>query len=431
MVKSKEKKPLSLTNQIIIALFLGALVGLIIRYIPLPDKVRLFILDDILQVGGTIFIDLMKMLVVPVVFVSLVYGCSSLESVGKLGRIGLKTFFLYLLTTVLAITVALCISSMFSIGKGINIDLPVSFNPSPAPSIKQVIIDLVPRNPIQSMAEGNMLQLIVFALFFGTAILMSGTYGVKVKDLFFNINHVLMNLVNIVMKLSPYGIFCLLAHLFAKQGFEVLALLAQYFVMVLLVLAIQLFVIYSLIIRFIGGLSPAIFFRKLYPAMLFAFGVSSSNASIPVVLETVEKRLGVKEQVASFVIPLGATINMDGTSIMQGVATVFIAHIFNIDIGFTGYLTVIAMATLASIGTAGVPSVGLITLGMVLQQVGIPLEGIAFILGIDRLLDMARTVVNISGDAMISCLVAKSENLFSEDIFTAKESDFPGEIVTK
>ncbi len=428
MPKSKEKNSLSLTSQIIIALIFGALFGLLIRYLPLGDKVESFILDDLLQVGGTIFIDLMKMLVVPVVFVSLVYGCSSLESVGKLGRIGLKTFLIYLFTTVMAITIALSLSSFFEIGKGINIDLPVNYTPSPAPSLKQVIIDLVPRNPIQSMAEGNMLQLIVFALFFGAAILVSGSYGKKVKELFGNINQVLMNLVNIVMKLSPYGIFCLLAHLFAEQGFEVLAVLAQYFAMVLLVLVIQLFVTYGLILKLVAKLNPVIFFKKLYPAMLFAFGVSSSNASIPVVLETVEDRLGVKGEVASFVIPLGATINMDGTSIMQGVATVFIAHIFNIDIGMTGYLTVIAMATLASIGTAGVPSVGLITLGMVLQQVGIPLEGIAFILGIDRLLDMARTVVNISGDAMTSCLVAKSEGLFDDEIFNAPEDKLPNKV---
>lgn len=421
MIRHADPISTNLTIKIVIGLLLGTIMGLLLRFLPIDPIIKTFILENILQIGGTLFIDLMKMLVIPVVFVSLVYGCSSLGSISKLGRIGLKTFVLYLLTTVLAITLALTIASLFSLGKGIHIGIPASFNPGAAPPLKQVILGLIPSNPIKAMAEGNMLQLIVFSMFLGSAMLLAGKHGTDVRNIFFNLNEVLMRLVAIVMRVSPYGIFCLLAMVFAKQGLEVLIVLLQYFLIVLFVLSIQLFVSYSVILQLIGRLNPIPYYRKMYPALLFAFGVSSSNASIPVVLETLEDKLGVDNSVASFIVPLGATINMDGTAIMQGVATVFIAHVYQIDIGFSGYITVIAMATLASIGTAGVPGVGLITLGMVLQQVGLPLEGIALIIGVDRLLDMARTAVNVAGDAMVGCLVAKTEKLLNEKVYYAKE----------
>lgn len=409
----------SLTIQISAALLLGALVGLLLRFLPLDSAIKTFLLENIFQVGGSLFIDLMKMLVIPIVFVSLVYGCSSLGSVGKLGRIGFKTFILYILTTMLAISLALGVASAFHLGSGIYIEVPTNFNPGAAPPLRDVILGMIPSNPIQAMAQGNMLQVIVFSMLLGSAILLSGKYGENIRQIFLNFNEVLMRLVSIVMKVSPYGIFCLLVIVFAKQGLEVLIVLFQYFVIVLFVLSLQLFVSYSVFLKFIGRLSPLPYFRKMYPALLFAFGVSSSNASIPVVLETLEDKLGVDNSVASFIVPLGATINMDGTAIMQGVATVFIAHVYHIDIGLSGYLTVILMATLASIGTAGVPGVGLITLGMVLQQVGLPLEGIALILGVDRVLDMARTAVNVAGDAMVGCLVAKTENLLDKKVYYA------------
>ncbi len=419
---SRHSNPLShtLTIQISIALILGTIAGLLIKNLPIDPVIQSFIIENILQIGGSLFIDLMKMLVIPVVFVSLVYGCSSLGNVGKLGSIGLKTFVLYIFTTILALVFALSIASLLNIGTGIHIEVPHQFNPGAAPPIRDVIRDLVPSNPLKAMAAGNMLQVIVFSLFLGSAILISGTYGKKVRDIFFNFNEVLMRLVTIVMKFSPYGIFCLLASVFAKQGFDVLKELLQYFLIVLLVLVVQLSLTYPFLLKFIARLNPITFFRKMFSAMLFAFSVSSSNASIPIVLETLEDKLGVDNSVASFIVPLGATINMDGTAIMQGVATVFIANAYHIDIGLSGYITVVLMATLASIGTAGVPSVGLITLGMVLQQVGLPLEGIALIIGVDRLLDMARTAVNVTGDAVVACVVAKNEKLLDQQIYNSK-----------
>lgn len=406
-----------LTRRILLALLFGAVAGLLLRVLPFPDAFESFLIDDVSQIAGKLFINLLRMLVVPLVFVSLVCGCSALNSAAKLGRIGIKTVVWYLLTTMLAVTLALLFASIFHIGDGLQVQSNIPFVPGKVPSIKEMIIDIVPINPVNAMATGNMLQLIVFSLFFGAAIMMSGKLGDKVRDVFAAANDVMMHLVAIVMSLAPYGIFFLIASVFARQGMDVLIELFQYFIVVLFVFILHLFISYGLIIKFIGGLNPIIFFKKMSSAALFAFGVSSSNASIPVVLETVEEELGVDESVASFVIPLGATINMDGTAIMQGVATVFIANAYHAHIGLTGYLTVILMATLSSIGTAGVPSVGLITLSMVLHQLGLPVEGVALIISVDRLLDMMRTAVNVTGDAMVACLVAKSERLFDKKIF--------------
>lgn len=406
-----------LTQRILLALLFGALAGALLRILPLSDSVSAFLIDDVAQTAGKMFINLLRMLVVPLVFVSLVCGCSALKSAAKLGRIGIKTVCLYLFTTMLAITIALIAASFFHIGDGLQIQAGASFVPEKAPSVRELILDIVPVNPVKAMASGNMLQLIVFSLFLGAALMMTGEVGAKVRDVFLSANEVMMRLVAIVMNLAPYGIFFLIAAVFARQGLDVLLELFQYFAVVFFVLLFHLFVVYGFIIKLLGRLDPVRFFKKMSPAALFAFGVSSSNASIPVVLETVEDKLGVDNSVAAFVIPLGATINMDGTAIMQGVATVFIANAYHVAIGLHGYMMIILMATLASIGAAGVPSVGLITLSMVLSQLGLPVEGVALIISVDRLLDMMRTAVNVTGDAMVACLVAKSERLFNKDIF--------------
>lgn len=406
-----------LTIKILIAMAVGILTGLAIQWLPLSQPTRSFIVDNVLQIGGQLFLNLIKLLVIPVVFVSLVYGSSSLGNFKKLGRVGGKTILLYLATTVIAVTIALVLASLFQVGYGLSLQSPSQFVTQSPLSFSGMIINLIPENPFKALAEGNLLQVIVFSLLLGIAISLSGDRGKRVMEAFSSLNSVLLKLVLMIMQLVPYGVFFLLASLFAKMGFQAIAQLVGYFFAVIVILIIQLFIIYSLILSFLGRLNPVIFFRKMYAAMIFAFSVSSSLASIPVVLETVEARLGVKNAIASFVIPLGATINMDGTAIMQGAATVFIANAYNVHIGFAGYLTVVIMAALASIGTAGVPSIGLITLAMVLQQVGLPVEGIALILGVDRLLDMARTAVNISGDSMVACLVGKSEKAFDINIY--------------
>ncbi len=405
------------TLKILIGMSAGIVMGILVKWIPFSESTRLFLVDNIFQLGGQLFLNLIKLLVIPIVFVSLVYGSASLGSLGKLGRIGGKTIILYLLTTAIAVLIALIVASLFDVGTGLSLAEPTRFVVPARPSFSSLLLSIIPENPFRALAEGNLLQVIVFSLLFGVAIAASGARGKRIADAFHSINTVLLKLIFMIMKVAPYGVFFLLAALFAKIGFRAIAHLVGYFFVVLMVLAIQLFGVYGFFLSVVGGLNPLTFFRKMYTAMLFAFSVSSSNASIPVVLRTVEFRLGVKNSVAAFVIPLGATINMDGTAIMQGVATVFIAHAYNISIGFVGYLTVITMSTLASIGTAGVPGVGLITLAMVLQQVGLPIEGIALIIGIDRLLDMARTVINISGDAMVACVVGKSERAFRSEVF--------------
>lgn len=403
----------TLTRDILIGLVLGGLTGIIMRNLPLSEVATHFITNNIFQLIGTLFINLLRMLVVPLVFISLVCGCAALNNAAKLGRIGIKTVLLYLITTALAITIAILLANIFHIGNNLSITAQQHIITKAPPSLREMIINIIPTNPVNAMAQGNMLQLIFFSLLFGFAIMLTGKHGKRIRDIFDELNKIMMQLVAIVMNIAPYGIFFLIATVFTTQGIQVLYELLQYVMLVIFALAVHAFFSYGLILKLIGNLNPFTFYKKMFPAALFAFSVSSSNASIPVVLETVEDKLGVDNSVAAFVVPLGATINMDGTAIMQGVATVFIANAYHIQLGPGSYMTIILMATLASIGAAGVPSVGLITLSMVFEQLGLPLEGIALILSVDRILDMLRTSVNITGDAMVSCLVGKSEKLIN------------------
>jgi Na+/H+-dicarboxylate symporter len=380
-------------------------------------SIRALFVDGIFDVGGQIFVASLKMLVVPLVFVSLICGTCSLKDTSKLGRIGGKAIALYLITTAIAISFAMSLAMLFNPGKGANLGADTTFVAKEAPSLAQVFIQMFPSNPFAAFAEGNMLQVIVFALLFGIAIALSGKSGERISKLFEDLNVVIMRLVTILMNLAPYGVFCLLAVLFTNIDIGMIENLGKYFGLVFFALVIHGTVTYSVILKLLTGLNPVIFIKKMRDAILFAFSTSSSNATIPVTLETATKKMGVDNSIASFTVPLGATINMDGTAIMQGVATVFIAQAFNVDLSLSDYLMVILTATLASIGTAGVPGVGLIMLAMVLEQVGLPVEGIAIIIGVDRLLDMTRTAVNVTGDCMVTTVVAKSENQFNESIF--------------
>lgn len=407
MQKNKHTK---LTMHILIAMILGIVIGLAINTLPTYSFVDNYITNGVLDFVGKAFLNVLKMVVVPIVFVSLVCGTFSLDSSLNFGRIATRTFLLYVFTTAIAITIALTISELLDLGIGTETKgLSAPFKPDQVPSIKDTFLNIFPSNPIQALAEGNMLQIIVFAILFGVSISMARERGRKIREFFKDLDVVVMNLVSIILKLTPYGVFCLVARMFAENGLPLFVHLTGYFLTVIVVLLVQLFVTYSAFLSYFARLNPIRFFRHMFPAMLFAFSTSSSSASIPVVLNSVERRLGVKESIASFVVPLGATINMDGTAIMQGVATVFIANSYNLHLTTVSYLKVILTATLASIGTAGIPSVGLITLMMVLMQVGLPVEGIALIIGVDRLLDMLRTAVNTAGDAMISCIVGVKE----------------------
>lgn len=399
----------NLSRNILIALVAGAIFGISLRQLPWPD-LTLWLNNNILQLLGQLFINLLKMLVVPVVFASLAASVGALAEPKQLGRIGGKAIALYLITTTIAISIAIFLAVTFNVGSGANLHSSSSFNSSAAPSARDIIINLFPANPIQALADGNMLQIIVFAILLGLAIASLGAKADALKQGINALDKVMLHLVGMIMRFAPIGVFCLLASLFIRTGFALIMQLGGYFLIVLLALLVQWSGVYSLMLKLLANINPLTFLRAMLTPITFAFSVASSNASIPIVLKTVEEKLGVQNKVASLIIPLGATINMDGTAIMQGVATVFIAHAYGIDIGLSGYLTVIAMATLASIGTAGVPGIGLITLAMVLKQVHLPVEGIALIIGVDRLLDMARTAVNISGDAMIACIVDKSES---------------------
>ncbi|MEM9304939.1 MAG: dicarboxylate/amino acid:cation symporter [Pseudomonadota bacterium] len=407
----------NLTRQILIGMIAGGILGLIIN-LALGDVawIQAQFIDGFMDGIGKIFLNMLKMLIVPLVFVSLVCGTASLSDPSRLGRLGGKALALYLLTTALAVTVALVLASIFQPGAGSNFPA-ASFEAAPAPSLKDVLVNMVPSNPVEAMAETNMLQLIFFSILFGLALTLSGESGTRIKAIFVDLNDVVMQIVTVVMKVAPYGVFALMTKVFAQLGLESFKLLADYFFLVLGVLMVHLLITYPTLLKLFTGLNPVLFLRKMRAAMVFAFSTASSNATLPVTLRSVERRLGVDNSVASFTVPLGATINMDGTAIMQGIATVFIANVYGVDLTLAQLLTVILMATMASIGAAGVPGVGLILLATVLTQVGLPVEGIGLILGIDRLLDMTRTVVNITGDATVTTIVAKSEGDLDESVF--------------
>ena len=411
-------KSLSFTQKMLVAMIAGAILGIVLGSVDsFKDWIEAYLSFGLFDIIGKLFVNSLKMLVVPLVFCSIAVGVSSLANISLMGRVGLKAIIIYLFTTAVAISLALIVAITISPGKGLDIADTTEFTVKEAPSISSVITSIIPSNPVLAMAEGEMLQIILFSILLGVAITLSASAGEPIKKGLQSLNSVMMAMVNIIMKFAPLGVFCLIAKTFATQGISMIIPLASYFLTVAAVLLLHVLITYSVLLKLIAKVSPIIFIKKMRDAIVFAFSTASSNATIPVTLNTVEKKLGVDKAVASFTVPLGATINMDGTAIMQGVATVFIASVYQVDLSLADYLTVILTATMASIGTAGVPGVGLIMLTMVLAQVGLPVEGIALIIGIDRLLDMMRTAVNITGDSMVSVITAKSEKSFDEKKF--------------
>ena len=412
---------MSLTLKIIIGMIAGLTTGVLSQIFEL---VNVPILDDIVFDGlvdgiGQIFIVSLKMMVVPLVFLSLTCGAASLGASGSIGILGGKTILLYLLTTAIAVSVALGFALVVNPGKGGNVTVvenPV-YHPKPTPSVKDTLINIFPENPVAAMAEGSMLQIIIFALLLGVAISKSGERGKKILGIFESANTVMLELIMFIVNLAPYGVFCLMVSLGLNIGLYEILKLAKYFFTVVGVLIFHGLVVYSSLLVFVAKLNPLIFLQKMREALLVAFSTSSSGATMPVTMSAVQNKLGVKSRIASFSVPLGATINMDGTAIMQGVATVFIAQFYGITLSPDQFLMVILTATLASIGTAAVPGVGLIMLTMVLGQVGLPVEGIGLIIGVDRLLDMLRTAVNVTGDGTVAVLVASSEGDLDREKF--------------
>ena len=414
-------KKMGLTTKIFIGLIIGLIVGLILNKMG-PSSFRdAFLVNGIFTLVGSVFINSINMMVVPLVFISLVNGAASMSDIKKLGRVGTKTLAFYLVTTAVAISIAILLAFVINPGVGLDMSSLVKTEPTIRESkpLVQVIIDMIPRNPVAAMANGEMLQIIVFAMLVGTGLASLGEKVKPVVQIFDQLNGLMMKMVGMVMIFAPYGVFCLIAKTFTGLGFSAMAPLAKYMITVLIALALHAGLTYSGMLVAFTGLSPFKFFKKFAPAMGVAFSTASSNATLPVTLETCEEKLGVSKSIASFTVPLGATINMDGTAIMQGAATIFISQIYGLPLTLSAILTVVLTATLASVGTAGVPGVGLIMLSMVLQAVGLPIEGIALIIGIDRILDMSRTAINITGDAVCTLIVAKSEGEFNEAIFNA------------
>jgi Na+/H+-dicarboxylate symporter len=417
---------MSLTSKVLWAMALGIVVGLIINMGGFNTEgsfVNEYVVGGAFYIVGKLFITALKMLVVPLVFFSLLSGVFGIGDISKLGKVGAKSFGLYMLTTALAIATAIGLAAVIiPFFNTPSAETAGNFLAKEAPPLSDVLINIVPDNIIEALASGNMLQIIFFSILLGISLLMVGEKAKSITEGVEVMNEAMMNMVNIVMSVAPYAVFALLAKAVAELGLDLLAQLAVYVVVVIMALLLHLFGTLMILLKVFTKLNPKIFLTKIRDAQVFAFSTASSNATIPVTLRSVTKRMGVDNSVASFTVPFGATINMDGTAIMQGVATVFIANVYGIELGISGYLTVIMMSVLASIGTAGVPGVGLIMLSMVFLQVNIPVEGIALILGVDRLLDMVRTSVNITGDAVVTCIVAKSEGELDAETFASPDS---------
>lgn len=414
------KKKLGLTAKIFIGIFIGIICGFIIKYMPSGTLKDTILLGGIIEILGTGFINAIKMLVVPLVFISLVCGSSSMGDVKKLGRIGIKTMLFYLLTTALAISIALGIGKLINPGFGLDMSNLITQETTigESKSLTEIILGIIPTNPIQSLANGEMLQIIFFALLLGIAMSMVGKKADPVRKFFESANEICMKMVSVIMAFAPYGVFALITKTFSTVGFEAFASLLKYMLAVLLALFVQAILVYSGMIKGLTGLKLKPFFKNFANVAAVTFSTASSNAALPLTIETMED-LGVDNSVASFTLPLGATINMDGTAIMQGVACIFISQIYGIELGFSSLITIILTATLASIGTAGVPGVGMITLSMVLSSVGLPIEGVGLIMGVDRLLDMTRTTVNVMGDCACTLIVSNSENELDKEKYYA------------
>ncbi|WP_370811755.1 dicarboxylate/amino acid:cation symporter, partial [Butyricicoccus pullicaecorum] len=390
------------------------------------DAVQNILVDGVFYVVGQGFLRLMQMLVVPLVLCSLICGASAIGDTKTLGKVGVRTVVFYIITTALAVAVALTVARIINPGMGMDLNSLQTTETQIATtqtSMVDTLLDIIPKNPIESLATGNMLQIIVFAIIIGIILAKLGDKTQIVHNLFQQGNDIMMEMTMMVMSLAPIGVFCLIARTFSGMGFDAFQPLIKYMFAVMLALVIQCLGVYQILLKLFTGLNPIRFIKKFLPVMGFAFSTATSNATIPLSIDTLERKMGVSRRISSFTIPLGATINMDGTSIMQGVAVVFIAQAYGIALTPMDYVTVIATATLASIGTAGVPSVGLVTLSMVLTSVGLPIEGIGFIMGIDRILDMSRTAVNITGDAVCTTIVAQQNQALDKEIFNKKEAE--------
>lgn len=416
-----KKRKIGLTTRIFVALIAGAIIGGLLYILPDHSFKDDILINGVFYVIGNGFIRLMQMLVVPLVFVSIVCGSSAIGDSKTLGKVGVKSILFYLFTTAIAVSVAILVANLINPGIGVTMQEMAETTTSSVETVSFVdtLLNIIPTNPLGSLSEGTMLQIIFFAMLLGVILAKLGDRVETVSNLFNQFNAIMMEMTSIVMLVAPIGVFCLIAKTFATLGFDMFFPMLKYMGSVVSALGLQCFLVYLGLLKIFTGLNPLKFIKKFFPVMGFAFSTATSNATIPLSIDTLEKKMGVSKRISSFTIPLGATINMDGTAIMQGVAVVFTAQLFGIPIGIPEYITVIATATLASVGTAGVPGVGLITLSMVFASIGLPVEGIAYIMGIDRILDMLRTAVNITGDAVCTTIIAHQNNELDRDVFNA------------
>ena len=410
--------PKNLTRNVLVGMFSGVLLASIFFYFQdsISQSVFLGIEKYLFNLGGQIFKNLLLLIVVPLVFFSLVSGISSLSNMVKLGSIASKTVLLYLLTTAFAVVIAIFFGWVFNIS-GYEGEV-TSFNPpSGEASLYDTVLKVFPNNIFGAFVENNMLGIVFISILFGIALNLTDNLTDNLSKNFERLNIVFMKIVLIIMSFAPIGVFCLMGSYVMDKGLNIFGDLIQYVLILIFVLLFHLFFTYSLVLKIFANLNPIIFFKKMRNVALFAFTTSSSAATIPVTLKTVTDELGVKKDVSSFVIPVGATINMDGTAIMQGLATMFIASTVGVDLSMIEYIQIVLLAMVASIGAAAVPSAGTITLALILSSLGLPLDAIGLILAVDRILDMIRTSVNVSGDAAVACVVANSEELLDKNIF--------------
>ena len=407
---------MKLWTKILIGLFAGVLFGLW-----LPS------LAPYTKPIGDGFIQLINMLIVPLIFSSLLVGVTSIDDTKKMGRVGLKTLLLYLGSTAFAITIGLLVSASLQPGVGVDLGAASTGLNSPAQSWADTLVSLIPRNPVAAMANGHILQIIIFAILLGIALNLTGSKAKPVIAFFDGLAEGMYKLTGMVMALAPYGVFCLIGYVASQYGLAVLLPLGKVVLGVYLGCVIHAVVILGGALFVFGRFNPIRFFKGIVDAIAVAYSTASSSGTLPVSIRCVRKNLGVSDSISSFVLPMGATINMDGTAIMQGVATVFIAQVYGIDLTAGQLLMVVLTATLASIGTAAVPGVGLITLALVLQQAGLPVEGVALIIGVDRILDMVRTMVNVTGDATVATIVAHQEGQLDEAVYLDPNADHEGD----
>lgn len=398
---------LALWKKILIGLILGVAVGTIMG----PSS-------EILKPIGTLFINAIKMLIVPLVFCSLIVGVTSMDDTRKMGRIGVKSLVIYLLTTSIAITIGLIMATIFTPGADLEMITPeVAASTTQTPTFVQTLLNMVPNNPITALADGNILQIIVFAIGLGISLNYCGEKATPAVRVFESLAEAMYKMTEIVMKFAPYGVFGLMAWVSGKYGSDILWPLIKVIAVVYVGCIIHVLVFYTGLVSIFARLQPMRYLKGITNPAIVAFTTTSSSGTLPATIKAAREEMGVSKGISSFVLPLGATINMDGTALYQGVCALFIAQAFGIELSMADYMLIIATSTLASVGTAGVPGAGLIMLTLVLTTVGLPLEGLVIVAGIDRILDMARTSVNVCGDLMVSILVAKSEKELDETIY--------------